>query len=143
MDLDKPYAEDIEWCTIVNEECEWNNCDGCPNNISKLTKYEENVKECEFVHKTIIDKILPATVNGSNTLGKAHMNCSVLTLINHFGLEKVGYSPINMIQYPLFFMLKKTLALGIPREIYLKKNETCVVMYEDTVYLIGPRIESK
>ena len=44
----KKYMMELrEWCTLVNEECEHDNCDGCPNNIPKMTKHEENVQMCE------------------------------------------------------------------------------------------------
>ena len=64
----KPHMELKEWCTLEDEECEWNDCEGCPNNTPTLTKHEENLLECEFVHEIVIDDILPAMKNQSNTI---------------------------------------------------------------------------
>ena len=143
MSLNKPHVELREWCTLVGEECEWDNCDGCPNNMPTLTQHEENLKDCEFHKLHMIDGSIPCTINRSNTIAKTHMCKEVKDYIKKYGLKKMGYMPANMKQYPLFFMLKKTLGLNVPHEIYAKKDNVCVVMYGDIIYLFAPRIESE
>ena len=139
----KPYMELKEWCTLVNEECEWDDCKGCPNNIPKLTQHEENLQECEFVREITINHILPAIVNRSNVIAKVQQGNDLVTFIKYFGLKKTGYSPTNLKQYPMFFMLKKTMGLKVPAQIYAAKDKPCIVIYEDVVYLIAPRIENE
>ena len=134
--LNKPHVELREWCTLVNEECEWDNCDGCPNNMPTLT-------HCEFYKLHMIDGSIACTINRSNTIAKTHMCKEVKDYIEKYGLTKTGYMPANMKQYPLFFMLKKTLGLNVPCEIYARKDNVCVVMYGNVVYLFAPRIESE
>ena len=141
--MPRPHMELIEWCTLVDEECEWDDCEGCPNNIRTLTQHEENLQECEFVREIVINNILPVMVNKSNTIARTQWIKDVKRFVEYHNLKKTGYSPANLKQYPLFFMLKKTLGLGVPRKIYIAKDKTCVAIYESDVYLIGPRIESE
>lgn len=139
--MTRQHMELREWCTLVDEECDCNDCEGCLNNTPKLTQHEENLQECEFVNAIILNNILPAMVNRSNYIAKAQQGNNLITFIKHFGLKKTGYSPTNLKQYRMFFMLKKTLGLGIPHEIYAAKDKVCVVIYEDAVYVIAPRID--
>jgi hypothetical protein len=141
--MTQPYMEFRPWCTLVNEECEWSNCEGCPNNTPKLTPHEENLQECEFVQELIIDHILPAMINRGNTIAEVQQGNTLITFIKHYNLQKTGYSPTNLKQYPQLFMLKKTLNLGIPHKIYSAINKPCVVIYDDVAYVIAPRIESE
>lgn len=143
MSLNKPHVELKEWCTLVGEECEWNTCDGCPNNMPTLTQHEENLKDCEFYKLHMVGGFIQCTINRSNTIAKTHKCKEVKDFIKKHGLKKMGYMPVNMKQYPLFFMLKKTLGLNVPREIYAKKDNVCVVMYVNVVYLFAPRTESE
>ena len=136
--MPRPYMELREWCTLVNKECEWSNCEGCSNNTPKLTKHEENLQECEFVNELTISNTLLTVVNRANTLGKTEISDKLYRFVKYHNLTKTGYSPNNLKQYPLFFMLKKTLRLGIPREIYTANCKTCVAVYDDFAYIIAP-----
>ena len=137
--MTQPYMELREWCTLVNEECEWSNCEGCPNNTPKLTKHEKNLQECEFVVKLKISNMLSTMMNRANTLATAEIDDKLYHFIKFHNLTKTGYSPNNLKQYPLFFMLKNTLGLGIPQEIYTAQNKTCVAVYGDIAYIIAPK----
>ena len=141
--INKPYMKLIEWCVLEDEKCEWDDCEGCQYNTPTLTQHEENLQECEFVREITINHILSAMVNRSNCIAKVQQGNDLVTFIKYFGLKKTGYSPTNLEQYPLFFMLKKTIGLGVPREIYIAKDKHCIVIYKDVVYLIAPRIENE
>ena len=140
MDLDRPHAKDVEWCTLVNEECEWDNCDGCINNPPILTKNEENLKYCEFTDTIYLkEPKVNIFVNIYNTIGKFRTEQDAKKVIDSYCLHRYQYDPYTLKQYPLFFMLKKTHGLVVPKEIYAKKDSVCVVVYEDTIYLIAPK----
>ena len=141
--MPRPHMELKEWCTLEDEECECDDCEGCQNNTPMLTQHEENLQECEFVHEIKVDNILSVIVNRSNTIAKTHNSNDLITFIKLYNLKKIGYMPCAMKQHPLFFMLKKTLGLGVPRKIYIAKDKACIVIYETDVYLIAPRIESE
>lgn len=139
----KKYMELWEWCTLVNEKCEHDNCDGCPNNIPKMTKHEENLQMCEFVTVTHLKKTdINVTVNRSNDIGRFENTHDVKKYITYHQLDKCQYHPNFLKQYPLFFILKRTLGMGVPREIYPKKDMPCVVFFDEDVYLFAPRIDN-
>lgn len=139
--MNKQYAMDIEWCTLIHEQCKYNDCDYCPCNQPEPSIHEDNLKECEFVKSSLVDNYLPCTVNLSNTMGKTQVSNKLKKFIQEHNLKLTGYSLTNLKQYPMFFTLKKTIGLGVPDKIYANKNEVCVVMYENDVYIIAPRID--
>lgn len=141
----KQYVEKIDWCIFIQGRCEYkecNNCDDCPHTQPTLTKHEDNLLECTFEKLNMVDEFVPCTANNSNTMAKTHMCDEVTKLIQKYNLKLTGDSPANLKQYPLFFILKKTIGLGVPNKIYANKNEVCVVIYENTVYIIAPRIDN-
>lgn len=138
----KQYA--VEWCLIIDEQCEYDDCNDCPNNQPTSTEHEDNLLECEFMPETImVDKLVPCKVNRSNVLAKTHVCDEVNQFIKKHNLKPTKYSPANLKQYLLFFMLKRTIGLGVPDKIYANKDKVCVIRYGDVVYLIAPRIENK
>ena len=136
--MSRQYMELKEWCTLADDECEWNDCEGCPNNVPRLTKQEENALECEFVSELKIAKILPSMVNRGNTLAKASIGDELDRFIKEQGISKVNYPSANFDEYPLLPLLRSTLKLGIPDETYIAKYKVCVVVYGDIAYIIAP-----
>ena len=136
--MSRPHMELREWCTLIGDECNWNHCEGCPNNVPRLTKQEENLLECEFVSKLKITKILPSMVNRANTLAKASIGDELDRFIQKQGLSKVTYAFASFNEYPLLPMLRSTLKLGIPDETYIAKHKVCVIVYGDIAYIIAP-----
>lgn len=136
--MTRPHMELREWCTLVNEECEWNHCEGCPNNVPRLTKQEEDALECEFVRELNIAKILPSMVNRGNTLARAKVDVVLYLFILHQELSEVDYSSANFDEYPLLPLLRSTLKLGIPDETYIAVHRVCVAVYGDVAYIIAP-----
>ena len=133
-----PHMELRRWCTLIGDECNWNHCEGCPNNVPRLTKQEEDALECEFVSKLKIAKMLPSMVNRGNTLAKASIGDELDRFIKQQCLSKVNYSSADFDEYPLLPLLRSTLKLEIPDETYIAKHRVCVIVYGDVAYIIAP-----
>lgn len=138
----------INYCTILEDECVNWDCSRCAVATSEKESSVREEKENEKKNYTCFDKptkirgVDAGYVNTENTIAKLDLkHLQSLQKNDIISKKKAPYNPILFGQYePNLRKLRRWNNLGIPTQIFIKKDYPAAFVWGDIVYLIAPKI---
>ncbi len=137
-----------EACRITGEECNGNDCNHCEIAYNELERRQTEDKDNEINEYTVFERKsefhgLSLLANSVNIIGKMDLMTG-RAVIKYYSLNPLSYCPDYLKQYAVHLRkLRQYNKLGIPDEIFGKKNHLAAFRWGDVWYLIAPRIESE